>query len=118
MVKLLILEDDENIISILDDLLNKKFDIEITWARDGREGLAIFFRDRVFDLIITDYFMPHMNGVAFTKLLRLENTTIPIIMYSSSMEIEELAKLAGVTKMIYKSDVNDLLDCVQLIAFK
>ena len=45
--------------------------MHIEKAFDGREGLEVMRRnDYNFDIVFTDYQMPHMNGVEFAQEIR------------------------------------------------
>jgi two-component system cell cycle response regulator DivK len=67
-------------------------------AYDGREGLEIV-RDRLPELIITDFQMPGLDGIAMTKLLKADPATasIPVIAVTAHAmpEHERSAKEAG-----------------------
>lgn len=59
---------------------------QITPACNGKEAAAIFTQaDEAFDLIITDYNMPEMDGQQLIRYIRqdLANTFIPILMVTS-----------------------------------
>ena len=68
--------------SILEDTVE-----DIICAKDGEEGYKKYLDNNV-DIIITDYSMPKMNGLEMIKLIREENTEIPIILVSSIEDIE------------------------------
>lgn len=58
----------------------------ITTANDGKQGVEIFSaREDAFDLIVTDYNMPVMDGQALIQFIRkkMGNTFIPILMVTS-----------------------------------
>ena len=58
----------------------------ITTANDGKEAIDIFRNEKeAFDLIVTDYNMPEMDGQALIQYIRMEmkNTYIPILMVTS-----------------------------------
>jgi two-component system, chemotaxis family, chemotaxis protein CheY len=57
--------------------------LEIVEARDGREALELF-RNRRFDLIVTDWHMPHMDGLDFVKAIRVSNKTVPVVMITTT----------------------------------
>ena len=58
-------------------------------AKDGFEVLKLVFKEKP-DLIITDFIMPKMDGVALIKKLksRLATRYIPIIMLTAKDEVE------------------------------
>ena len=57
-----------------------------------------------FDLIITDYTMPGLTGLDMVKKLRSAGVLIPVILTSGFLgkNIEESAKEAGVSQLLYK----------------
>ena len=80
---ILIVDDSATIRTGLKRTL-EPFNAEIMEATDGREGLDLALNNS-FDLIITDFDMPRMNGVEFCQRLKSDPLTrgIPVIMLSS-----------------------------------
>lgn len=74
---ILYVEDEEDIRHQMLGLLRILFK-EVYIARDGLEGLEMFHK-RLYDLIITDIQMPNMNGLDMIEHIRMNNSTIPII---------------------------------------
>lgn len=59
---------------------------EIITANDGKQGVDIFSANQdAFDLIVTDYNMPVMDGQELIRFIRhdMGNTLIPILMVTS-----------------------------------
>ena len=78
----------------------------ITQAVDGKQGAEIFAENQdSFDLIITDYNMPIMDGQAMIQYIRKEigNTFIPILMVTSEDNETRLSN-------VYKSGVSGICD--------
>ena len=76
---------------------------KITTARSGEEGLELHVA-RKFDLIVTDYKMPKMNGVEFIQKVRKSGCTVPMIMLSGFVEPLGLdEKSTGADVVISKS---------------
>lgn len=79
--KLLLVEDDPRLLSLLSRNLKEK-GYQIEMASDGEEGLAMF-QDNRFDLIISDLMMPKLDGVSLCREIRKQNPQIPIIMLTA-----------------------------------
>ena len=66
--KVLLVEDDENIVRALKDILEKA-GIKVFQALDGKSGLDAALKERP-DLIILDLQLPVLSGADFLKALR------------------------------------------------
>ena len=72
-------------------------------AAGPKEALQIF-RNCTFDLVVTDYKMPDMDGVEFIKKLRAENSEIPVVLISGFVDALGLTeKSTGASVVIMKS---------------
>ncbi|NMA74053.1 MAG: response regulator [Bacteroidales bacterium] len=91
--KILLIEDDEDVRSFLEEQLDKYFTISL--ATDGLEGWNIATKEN-FDLIICDVMMPKMDGYEITEKLKtdLETSHIPIILLTAHSSIEH--RLEGI----------------------
>lgn len=88
--KILIVEDDNNILNIIKFNLTKEgFDVHT--ASDGEEGFNIF-KEILPDLVLLDIMMPKMDGFEVCKKIREINQT-PIIMLTA--RAEEVDKVLG-----------------------
>lgn len=91
-LKLLLVEDNEELRSFLKDIFTSKY--IIFEAANGQEGVdkAIEIQP---DLIISDIMMPEKNGIELTKDIRasVETSHIPIILLTAKSTIEN--KLEG-----------------------
>ncbi len=82
---------------MLKDLIMESLDIqEIIVSKHGAEGL-LACTQHTFDLIITDYEMPVMNGLNFLNILRhlqMQNQFVPVIFFTAFVPIvKESAKI-------------------------
>src|SRR5688572_4571644 len=105
--KILVVEDDAVMITLLRDVLLVMGFGEVVIARDGEEALDRV-KEQNFELIICDWKMRGMSGIEFTKALReledYEKCYTPVIMltgYSLSEDVEQ-ARDAGVTEYMVK----------------
>ncbi len=90
MIKILLCEDQINILNLLTLQLEKKGYI-ITKATNGKIALDLFENSK-FDLVITDIMMPVLNGLDLLKYIREINQDIPVIILSALGEINDLQK--------------------------
>ena len=80
MARILIIDDDEQIRSLLRSILEDD-GYEVAEAADGAEGVRSF-RDAPGDLVITNIFMPEKDGLETIRELRREAPDLPIIAVS------------------------------------
>jgi len=83
MKKILIVDDDDEVLQILVEYLALLFNnnVEIASAKNGEDALDKII-DAPVDLIITDVMMPVMNGVELVNELCVRNNLPIIIMIS------------------------------------
>ena len=87
VMKILIIEDEYNLADAIASMLkSKKYSVEI--VTDGEKGLDEALTD-VYDLIILDVMLPHMNGFEILKELRKENINAKILMLTAKSTIDD-----------------------------
>jgi DNA-binding response OmpR family regulator len=93
LVKILIIDDEEPILSNLCYFLNYK-NYDVTSASDGLEGLKLFNKDpKGFDLIITDIVMPKLSGMSLISIIKKKSPNTPIIAITGWGEYPEALAL-------------------------
>jgi len=108
MNKILIIEDDVHINSLLHDLLTTH-DYSVTQAYSGTEGLMCFGADK-FDLILLDLMLPGASGGAVLKTIR-EKSETPVIILTAISDKEKTVDLLrlGANDYVVKPFNNDEL---------
>jgi two-component system probable response regulator PhcQ len=86
--RILIVDDEENILNSLKRLLRKE-PYEILTAIDGEEGLKIL-DDHQVDLIVSDLKMPQMNGIEFLKRAKEKNPVPLRIMLTGHADLKSV----------------------------
>jgi DNA-binding response OmpR family regulator len=84
---ILIVDDDSACRGIVAELIKRQGFTSDT-ARDGEEGWSALCR-RKYDLVITDYDMPHLDGIGMIKRLRAVSSTPPCIMITGTLPCPE-----------------------------
>ena len=104
-VRILIADDDREMRNLLAIALRNIEGIEIVTAADGVEALEALKKEN-FDLVVCDWFMPHMKGIQLLCIMRAEKQwkKIPFIMVTAEAtpsDITEAVK-AGCDDYILK----------------
>ena len=92
-MKILIIEDDENILAVL----KRGFEEEnyiIDSASDGEDGEYLALTNS-YDVILIDWMMPIKNGIEVIETLREKDIRTPIIMLTAKDDIDD--KVKGLT---------------------
>ena len=109
-----LLVDDDPILRTQIKHLASKFVSEIQLAADGVEGLECWRQWRP-DVIVTDVFMPRMNGLQMSEAIKQEDPDAQIIVITADRDSESLrrALLIGVERYISKPvDMHLLADAI------
>ena len=90
MKKILLVEDDPNLGTLLQDYLQLKGKFEVVLCVDGEEGIRAFNK-QTFDLCILDVMMPKKDGFTLGKEIRKINEQVPIIFATAKSMMEDKA---------------------------
>lgn len=110
---LLIVDDNENLRKKFVQVLSSYVDT-VYQASNGEEAIDLFTQFKP-NIIISDYKMPVMDGLAFISFVRRVNTKIPIVVMSAYSDSKALIKfielhlLQYILKPVEFNDLNDVL---------
>jgi CheY-like chemotaxis protein len=108
---ILYVDDEEGIILLMQRLLERQ-GYRVSAYTDPREALAAVRADAAqFDLVVTDYNMPHMSGLELAQALREIRADLPVVLTSGYLteELRAAAPAAGIRELIYKPNSVDEL---------
>lgn len=90
--RLLLIDDDPNLILLVKDYLEFR-GYEVITAENGREALEVLEQD-IPDMIICDVMMPEMDGYAFVNHVRQEERTswLPVLFLSAKGQSQDRVK--------------------------
>lgn len=113
-LKLLFVEDEEDLLSIISDALHK-LDANYLTATNGVEALEILDEHPDVDAVITDINMPYMNGLDMIRNMKERGLDMPIIIMSAHTETEYISKAKeyGVDEYLLKPF--DFIKFIELI---
>lgn len=115
--KILIVEDESDILNLYYSILsNKKFIIaDVDKASTAEEAVELS-KLKEYDLIITDYYLPKMDGIALIKKIKEMYTKTEFIMISGYLtpDIINNAKSTGALYCIQKpSSIQNIIETVK-----
>ncbi len=119
MKKVLIIDDDTMIISVMTRILNRN-DFDVYTATNGLEGMRIFLAE-IPDVVITDIIMPEQDGVGFIMDALQINPLTKIIAISGGGRISaddhlRIAKGIGACNVLAKPFLpEDLIKAINKI---
>lgn len=80
-MKLLIVEDEPNLLSVLRKGLSEK-NFDVSAALDGTTALEML-ASNVFDVVVLDVMLPDINGIEICRRLRTAGNFVPILMLTA-----------------------------------
>ena len=109
--KILIVDDSAMMRKIIIKNINAcGWTVDITEAADGKEGLEKFTKGE-FDLVLSDWNMPNMDGLSLVKAIREKDPAkkVPIIMVTTEGSADKVkeAVLAGANNYLAKPFTED-----------
>lgn len=108
-LNLLIVDDDKVSALVLKRYLEGIFN-SIHISENGKLGLLAFLQNR-FDIVVTDVYMPEMNGIEMIKKIRQVDLEVPIVVITSSDDINDMKELLnlGIGRFIQKPLTKSML---------
>jgi two-component system chemotaxis response regulator CheY len=105
MAQILVVDDSSTVRNEVGDFLGKN-GMQVSFAVDGRDGLAKLKADAGIKLVVCDVNMPNMDGLTMAERVRgeLNNKAVNIVMLTTenSPTMKERGKAAGIKGWIVK----------------
>lgn len=113
MKRILVVDDEINVAGALQEGLRSMQNCEVYVAHSGHEA-EFMLEYRAFDLLITDFRMADMDGVALAVRARERQPGLKIIMISAFLDegLEQRARRVGITRLLGKPIKTRDLRCV------
>jgi len=108
---ILLVDDDSALLDLIVDLFDH-FGYSATTATGSDEAISKFKENPdLFDVVLTDYSLPVINGVELAKLIKKLSADIPIILCSGKIDLLDKRQIAAagitdITRKPYK--INEL----------
>ncbi|MBV8653452.1 MAG: response regulator [Alphaproteobacteria bacterium] len=99
--RILLVDDDDDVRKVASDALAEA-GYAVVPVRNGFEALDLLARDEMFDLMLADFAMPGMSGIALYEEARLRRPTMRALFMTGFAEALELRANAGMPPVIKK----------------
>lgn len=101
-MRFLVVDDSATMRRIVVNSLQRIGFSDVVEAEDGQDALGRF--DSSISFVITDWNMPNLNGLDFTRILRAKGEAVPILMVTTRSVRDDIlaAVQAGVNSYIVK----------------
>jgi signal transduction histidine kinase len=114
-VKILFLDDEKTITYIYDKLLKNMYNFKVETFNSPHDALKAYNPD-IFDIVVTDFKMPKMNGLKFAKKIKEKNKAAIIIICSGNPSSIKDAGVHAVLKKPLRAE--KLADIIQKVMNK
>jgi DNA-binding NtrC family response regulator len=112
--RILIAEDEENILNLLERLLKKNGYVTYA-AKNGKEALEIA-KSKEIDIVITDIRMPEMDGITLIKEIKKMDPCIEVIVMTAFASVDTAIEAVriGARDYIRKPfDIDEVLSAIE-----
>ena len=102
--RILVVDDEPLVLRSMERVL-RRIGYEVLSCRAPEEALACFESEpQSFDVVVTDYMMPHMTGIQLSERLIATRPDVPILLISGSPAQVDKARArgAGIRRVIAK----------------
>ena len=109
-------DDDKALVFLVERALKRRGFQVTSFTEPALALTALRAQPHHYDLMVTDYNMPDLNGVDLLRQAQAIRADLPVALASGyvTREIEQSALAAGAQALIHKpNDVGELVDTVQ-----
>jgi len=113
--RILVVDDDAGVRGVHSRVLSYLGKYEVDEAESGPAAVAMVtlaMLDGIngpYDLVVTDYHMPDMNGAGLVQELRARNYEVPVVLVSGDAVEDDLRGVPGFSAFLRKPASNEML---------
>ncbi|WP_262180875.1 response regulator [Haloarcula laminariae] len=107
-IDVLLVDEDRDVLEIVQTFLEQEDDLEVTSEADPETALEMALTDD-YDVVVSDYKMPRLDGLELCTELRERERAIPFLLFSARepADVRPDAADAGVTDFVQKGTGTD-----------
>ncbi|KAB7666442.1 response regulator transcription factor [Bacillus sp. B1-b2] len=88
-MKLLVVEDNVSLLESIKSILETEYTVDT--ADNGEDGM-FYAEQNIYDLIVLDVMLPHMNGFEIVQRIRKEKINTPVLFLTAKDSLEDRVK--------------------------
>ena len=102
-IEVLLVDEDTDVLEIVQTFLEQEDDLDVTSQADPETALDMALADD-YDVVVSDYKMPRLDGLELCSALRNRDSSIPFLLFSAREpeEVQPAAADAGVSDFVQK----------------
>jgi CheY-like chemotaxis protein len=109
--KILIVDDESSVrLMMIKILKSEKYQIDV--AENGCQAIDRIW-EKTYDLIVTDYSMPEMDGLMLMRAIKARYPDMPVLFVTGTESICDLLKEEGVTFLLKPFRILELKDKIE-----
>ena len=81
--KNILVVDDNNVFRIVVSKMLSRLGYDVSSSDSGENGLSVFLKNKI-DVVLTDYEMPEMDGVAFACSIKKKSPRTPVVIMTGA----------------------------------
>jgi DNA-binding NtrC family response regulator len=114
MKTILLVDDDRDILSYLEDTLSM-FGYNVIPRSDAKSALSVIREGTKVDLVVTDYSMPGMGSHEYFTALKQALPSVPVVILTGFDSADIEAKLRGIGQFVYVSKPIDAKELDRIV---
>lgn len=114
--RILVVDDEKSVRRLVAKVLETQ-EYEITMASNGVEAIKQIEKE-FYDLIITDYMMPEMDGLELTCWIKARCPFIPVLVVTGKGPVQDLLNNGAAACIMKPFDIFELRSLVKTILNK
>lgn len=103
MKKVLVVEDELSLYDLISEKL-KEGGFEVEGAHDGQEAVDYFANGGTADLVLLDFMLPKLDGIAVMKQYQELGVKAPVVILSNFPDKEDEFRQLGATAFVVKAE--------------
>jgi CheY-like chemotaxis protein len=102
-IEVLLVDEDRDVLDIVETFLGREGDLVITSEADPEQALEMAAGGD-YDVVVSDYKMPGLNGLELCSELRARDGELPFVLFSAREpeDVQPAAEEAGITGFVQK----------------